>query len=278
MVRIAFVLPGGRVTIVMNVPLDSRPRADRFQFSLRGLLFWTLCLAVVLAILTALANAIQTARRSAISMASQSPLNQLQLALQNYHLVNGCFPPAFIADDDGTPMHSWRVLILPYIEEQALHAAYDFTEPWDGPNNSKLAGRMPSIFRSPSESESSSCTNIVAITGPGTAFPGSSSSKLTDFIDGDSNTILLTEITGSDVPWLQPRDIDTRENPLAINDPETLSISSVHWRRPYVVFADHIRAYAVQDDIPPDALRALTTIAGREPITRSKLIDQGYLQ
>ena len=100
---------------------------------------------------------------------------------------------------------------------------------------------------------------------------------MADFVDGAENTILLTEIADSDVPWLQPRDIDTRLSESLLNDPEMLCISSADWRWPYVVFADGITAYAVRDDIPPEALRALTTIAGKEPITRSRLIDQGFL-
>ncbi|MBL7042701.1 MAG: hypothetical protein ISR77_28960 [Pirellulaceae bacterium] len=91
------------------------------------------------------------------------------------------------------------------------------------------------------------------------------------------NTILLTEITNSKVPWLQPRDIDSRSTSM-INDPDALSISSAPWRRPYVVFGDQIRAYGVRRNIPPDALKALTTIAGREPITRSRLLNQGHLE
>ncbi|MCH7729159.1 MAG: DUF1559 domain-containing protein [Planctomycetes bacterium] len=244
----------------------------------RQLFLWILCISIALALLVALVNSVRTARRAAITSESKSPLNQLQVALLTYHDVHGHFPQAFIADEDGTRMHSWRVLILPYIEESALFDAYDFTEPWNGPNNSKLANQMPSIFGSPSEDKSKTFTNIVAITGPGTAFPGSKSTSLKDFVDGADNTILLTEITNSNVPWLQPRDIDTRESPFTANDPEILSMSSVPWRRPYIVFADSILTYAVQDNIPPEALRALTTIAGRESITRSKLISQGYLE
>ena len=100
---------------------------------------------------------------------------------------------------------------------------------------------------------------------------------MADFVDGLENTVLLTEITHSNVRWLQPIDIDSQKCRKLINDSEVLSISSARWRRPYVVFADRITAYAVHDDISPVALRALTTIAGQEPITRSRLIDQGFL-
>lgn len=254
----------------------SSPRKNRIRYSQRRLVFWLLSIGIASAIV--IAFAVRNAQRAAVSTASQSPLNQLQLALQNYHQSQGCFPPAFIVDENGTPIHSWRVLILPYIDEQSLYDAYDFSEPWDGPNNSQLADQMPRTFQSPSEIKSAAFTNIVAITGPGTAFPGSTSTTLADFADGAENTILLTEITNSRVPWLQPRDLDTRQYKFNVNDPETLSISAVHWRLPYVVFADNIQAYAVSVDIPPEALRALTTIAGQERTTRSALESSGHIE
>ena len=112
---------------------DSGPHDRGFQFSLRRLFFWISCIGIAMAIFVALADAVRTARHTAISMNSAAHLNQLQLAFHNYHQAYGQFPPAFIADDNGTPMHSWRVLILPYIEQQALYNAYDFSEPWNGP-------------------------------------------------------------------------------------------------------------------------------------------------
>lgn len=253
------------------------PRDRGFQFSLRRLFVWISTVGVALAVFVALANAIRNAQRSARSMAAESPLNQLLAALHNYHDAHGRFPPAYIADENGTPIHSWRVLILPYIDQVALYDAYDFSEPWNGPNNSKLINQMPRMFCSATERQSNCFTNIVAITGPETAFPGSASTKLEDFLDGPENTILLSEISSSDVQWLEPRDIDAQLSNSLLNDPAALCISSAHWRRPYVVFADRITAYAVHDDIPPKALRTLTTIAGKEPVTRSGLIDQGFL-
>lgn len=175
-------------------------------------------------------------------------------------------------------MHSWRVLILPYIEQQALYDAYDFDEPWNGPNNSKLADQMPTSFHSPTEPDSTTFTNIVAITGPGTAFPESGTTCFADFIDGTNNTILLTEIANSRIPWLKPDDLDVRRYNFKINDPTARGISAVHWRRPYVVFGNSIKTYGVGDDMPAESLRALTTIAGGEPITKEQLIRQGYLE
>jgi type II secretory pathway pseudopilin PulG len=65
-------------------------------------------------------------------------LRQIALALQNYRDDFGCFPPAYVADDAGKPMHSWRVLILPYMDRKEVYSQYNFNEPWDGPTNSRL--------------------------------------------------------------------------------------------------------------------------------------------
>ena len=68
-------------------------------------------------------------------------LTKIGLAMHAYHEAYGCFPPAFVADTRGRPMHSWRVLILPFAGERALYEAYRFDEPWDGPNNRHLPRR-----------------------------------------------------------------------------------------------------------------------------------------
>ncbi len=96
------------------------------------------------------------------------------MAVANYHETFGCFPPAYVVDRQGKPMHSWRVLILPFMEQKELYDAYDFAEPWDGPNNRKLASRIGSIYlRSGLDSGQAQTTSFVAVVGPQTAWPGS---------------------------------------------------------------------------------------------------------
>lgn len=151
--------------------------------------------------------AIRAARESALASLAQCPLNQLALAFHNYHDMYGRFPPAYVTDAAGKPMHSWRALILPYMGEEELAAEYDFSEPWNGPHNSRLADLMPRTFHSPSEPPSTSHTNYVVIVGPDTAFPGATSNRMADFTDGLDETILAAEIatlksTGSSrVTW-----------------------------------------------------------------------------
>lgn len=91
---------------------------------------------MLMCLLTPRSGAREAARRAQCS----NNLKQIAFSLHSYHDRYGCFPPAYIADEEGKPMHSWRVLILPFIEEQALYDRYAFTEPWDGPSNRRLAG------------------------------------------------------------------------------------------------------------------------------------------
>ncbi|KKL58567.1 hypothetical protein LCGC14_2224090, partial [marine sediment metagenome] len=114
------------------------------------------CGVGLVALVGFLGRAIQLARQAAVHSACTCRLAQMQVALHNYHYEHGHFPPAYLTDDEGTPIHSWRVLILPYMEEDELYDAYSFDEPWNGPNNIRLANRMPAGFHCFSEPESNS--------------------------------------------------------------------------------------------------------------------------
>ncbi|MEO8497518.1 MAG: DUF1559 domain-containing protein, partial [Planctomycetota bacterium] len=91
----------------------------------------------------ALFPAIGAARTMVHKRSCQSNLIQIGMALRAYEAAHGTLPPAYIPDASGKPMHSWRVLILPYLNEDGLYRRYNFDEPWDGPNNLQLAGHMP---------------------------------------------------------------------------------------------------------------------------------------
>jgi hypothetical protein len=132
-------------------------------------------------------------------------LRAITHAVLQYESVYGRFPPAYIPDENGRPAHSWRVLILPYLGQESLYGKYDFSEPWDGPHNRQLVDKMPSVFRCPASKDMSPVTNYVAITGPGTVWPGSESCSARDVRDAE--TVLLVEIADSDICWMEPRDL-----------------------------------------------------------------------
>lgn len=243
----------------------------------KALLGWGVVLSVLLVGGFWFGSLVRDARRAAQASCAQCPLNQLTLAFHNYHEVYGSFPPAYVADANGRPRHSWRALILPYVDAKDVYQQYDFSEPWDGPNNSRLANRMTTVFHSCTEPESKTFTTFVAITGPGTIFPGAGCTKLSEITDGPQNTILLVEIKDSKIPWLAPIDLSADEAVSAWQNPERSGISCVSWRRPLVVFCDRLTGYSLGRTLPPESLRALTTIQGGETISQYELIEKNQI-
>ena len=173
----------------------------------------------------------RTGRRVACS----NNLKDIALALHDYHRANGCFPPAYIADKTGKPMHSWRVLILPYLDRNDLYKAYDFTEPWDGPKNKRLLAKCPQIYLCPSDPPASisvrTPTSYVAVVGPRAAWEGEKPRKLGDFPGETSNTIMLVEVADPHIPWTEPRDLSL--DTLGVTDAKSppLVVSSYHGQR-----------------------------------------------
>jgi prepilin-type processing-associated H-X9-DG protein len=196
-----------------------------------------------------------------------SNLKQFGIALYNYHDTFNQFPPAYIADDNGRPMHSWRILLLPFFEEEGLKdlaKQYDFNEPWDGPNNSKLADKMPAVFRCPSDESKRNEADYVAVVDPETAWPGTSGLSARQIHDGTSNTIMLVEVANSGINWLEPRDLTLGQAMRGFNVAGIRpAISSKHSGGANILFADG-SVHFLTNEITPELLRALLTANGGE--------------
>jgi hypothetical protein len=210
---------------------------------------------------------VDAARQAARHSACRGRCKFLVVALHNYHDHYGTLPPAYIADANGKPMHSWRVLLLPMLEESALHARYDFSQPWNSPKNIALAGEMPRAYCCPScEAERSKGeTNYVAIVGPQTAWPGTKGIALAEITDKKDDTLLFVETHGSGICWLEPRDLDLATMPLTINPRGKTGISSRHPQGPNAATAWGAVPTFDQTKATAPALKAAATIAGGEP-------------
>jgi hypothetical protein len=168
---------------------------------------------------------VSNAREAARRMSCMGHMKQIALALHNYHDTYDCFPPAYLTDKDGRPMHSWRVLILPFLEQQELYEKYDMSQPWDGPNNRKLAKYMPATYACPShprQSGQSNRTSYVAVVGDGTAWPHARTTEYYGFPDGLSHTIMVLE-GDHDVPWMEPRDLTLDAAVALLSEPPRFS-------------------------------------------------------
>lgn len=203
--------------------------------------FWGCgCLAVVLTFVGALVwPQVWGAREANNRSRCRQNLKQIGLALHAYHDEYDCFPPAYIADDEGRPIHSWRVLVLPYLDDECrqLHAQYRFTEPWDGPSNKKLLDRRPAAFACPTRKWGArrQCTAYAAIFGPQCVFRGADPVSVDDITDGAAETLMVGDVTEADIPWSKPEDIDVTLHPKA---GDRLGLSSDHEGGFQAVFAD----------------------------------------
>lgn len=161
-------------------------------------------------------------------------------------------------------MHSWRVLILPFLDDQDFYKRYKFDEPWNGPNNSRLALDRP-LYRCPSHEDESDQTSYVAVTGVKTAFPADRYVTNEDITDGPSNTIVIVEIANSGIHWMEPRDLSFAEMSFKVNADPSRGISSVHELGAQVLFADGSSRFLGTKTIE-DTIRSLLTIDGAEVV------------
>jgi hypothetical protein len=149
---------------------------------------------------------ISSARAEAARMNSQNNMKQIMLALHNYHDTFGAFPPAILYGPDGKTPYSWRVAILPYVEQEALYRQYKFDEPWDSENNKRVLDQVPRVFQEPSEQGKSKNTSYFAMAGVNTILNlGAAGARMSNITDGLSNTIAIVEAK-KDVPWTKPED------------------------------------------------------------------------
>lgn len=200
------------------------------------------------------------------SHACRNHLRQIGLAMQNYHDFFGSLPPAFVADEQGRPMHSWRVLLLPFLGEKKLYDEYRFDEPWNSSHNLALSERIPDVYRCRWDSGAPrNSTSYCVVVGAGTAFPGANSLSYASIGDGTSRTILAVEAPESGILWTEPRDLSFDE---LTADDEGLSkfLREMHGVGAHarVVFADgHSRSL---DRHGPKLFKALLTANGGEVI------------
>lgn len=138
---------------------------------------------------------------------AKNRLKQILLALHNYHEVHGHFPPAVTTGKEGKPLLSWRVEILPYLDQTALWERFHKDEPWDSDHNKELIELMPDVFASPGQMAEPGKTSMLTIRHADSAFPGTKGLSIREFIDGTSNTIAVVEASAkSAVTWTKSDD------------------------------------------------------------------------
>jgi hypothetical protein len=214
--------------------------------------------------------AVQAARDAARRTQAMNNLGQIMLAMHNYAACTQGerLPSQAICDADGRPLLSWRVALLPYLDEGALYREFHLDEPWDSEHNRKLVPRMPACLADPAATADElarGLTTFQVLTGPETAFrePGRS----TDFArisDGTSNTLAVVEVTPDKaVPWTKPDDHRFEPaQPLAgIGNPRRAGRLFLG-----AFFDGHVETFT--PDIRPDVFKAMVTPAAGDVVER----------
>jgi len=151
---------------------------------------------------------VSAAREGARRMQCANYEKQMGLAFHCYHDRYGALPPLYTVDEEGKPLHSWRVLLLPYIEQQALYEQIRLDEPWDSDHNKQFHDQMPYIYKCPSSpgDRRKGCT-YSAIAGwsfvPAKEAGSVLGLNFWDFTDGLSNTLALVEVK-EPFNWMDP--------------------------------------------------------------------------
>jgi len=136
-------------------------------------------------------------------------LKKVGLALHMYTSANAHLPPAAVRSAEGKPLLSWRVTVLPFLNDPAATALYEkfhLDEPWDGPHNKVLLSSMPADYTPRGPSGVVGGTDIKVFVGPGATFEDGKVVTPKSITDGTSATLMAVQ-AGPPVPWTKPEDI-----------------------------------------------------------------------
>jgi hypothetical protein len=170
----------------------------------------TMSVATAGILIALLLPAVQAAREAARRNVSANNMKQLLLGLLNYESAHGAFPANANYGADGKPLLSWRVHILPYLEQGPLYEQFHLDEPWDSEHNRQLIPMMPALFLDPSSPlpATEGKTHYVGVTGESYSFTGNKEGRqLRSVSDGTANTILLVQVgDAAAATWTKPDD------------------------------------------------------------------------
>jgi prepilin-type processing-associated H-X9-DG protein len=233
-----------------------KPKKAKRKFGLIEL-FAVLCIIGLLVAL--LLPAVRTARPAALRVQCINNLKQIALALHNYESAYKALPPAHTVDSEGNPLHSWRTLILPYLERQRLYASIDLSKPWNDPANTEAHKTAISEYRCPGADCPKKHTTYMAIIALNGCFRPDKPRQLSEITDDHGETLMVIEV-GSEhaVHWMAP--IDANETLVMASGPNT---KRNHAGGTNTAFVDGSVRF-LQSGTPAAERRALISIAGND--------------
>ncbi|HEY3964713.1 MAG TPA: DUF1559 domain-containing protein [Planctomycetaceae bacterium] len=197
-------------------------------------------------------------------------LRQIARALLSYEYQHHALPPAYTVDVDGKPLHSWRTLILPYLDHAPLYNSIDLSKPWDDPANEAAFNTHVAVFDCPSDSglrdpTTSSgprnYTTYLASVGPNACFRLTEPRLLSEITDGTPNTLMLIEVASDQaVPWMSPQDADEAMIMSIPAHPKLTHTGGTH-----AALCDGSVQF-LSNAMPAATRRALISIAGKDTV------------
>jgi hypothetical protein len=203
-----------------------------------------------------LANVERTCQGSAPRAACHHRLGVIVLALHEYETHHGHLPPAYTVDDKGNRLHSWRTLILPYLEQQSLYDSIDLTKSWDDPANAKAYAAVIEVYQCPAGDLDPGMTTYVAPFGPDWSFATEKPRSLDEVGD---ETVLVMEIDPQRaVHWMSPYDFEDAKALPFDGDDEGVHLGS------WIVALSDGQVMSIDRTTPPDEIREMLLIRGEE--------------
>jgi prepilin-type processing-associated H-X9-DG protein len=219
--------------------------------------------------------AVPSAREAARRMQCSNNLRGIGIEFHNWHEKFKHLPDA-ITTDEGLPPRSWRIELLPYLEDSTLYDAYDIEQTWDAPDNEPIARTPVKMLRCPSyrndqDPQQRYFTAYAVVAGNESAFPDGKGLPFRGILDGTSNTLMVAEACGHNIVWTQPKDLDLQRDEIAVNGASRTRgrspsiLSSYHPGGGQVVFVDGSVRF-ISESIDTSTLEALTTATGGEAV------------
>jgi prepilin-type processing-associated H-X9-DG protein len=206
-------------------PETPKPERRRFQYSLRSLLLLVLGCSIVCVVIAVWMEKARRERQEGWNNLKQLGLAMLGTAYADTvdtrfttgEALDDRFPAHAIFDRQGKPLLSWRVHILPHLEEDELYRQFHLDEPWDSPHNKRLIPRMPRFFRNPHSKAPPNTTTYLAVVGKGMLLDGDKRRKLDEVEVTNAHTVIVVEADDDRaVIWTKPEDCEyDSEHPMA---------------------------------------------------------------
>lgn len=240
--------------------ISSKPHTARSWsgFTLIELILVLVMLGVVIALVLPATRL--GSRGKAHQSHCRNNLKQIGLALHNYHEEYGQLPPAYTVDADGNQLHSWRTLLLPYLDKKDLYNRLDLSKPWNAPENAAVF-ENETWLQCPTAKLSRPETTYLAIVTESSCLRPVRSLALSEITDGTSNTMCVVEARQNHaVRWMEPSDLD--EAGLLAFDPKT---AESHTGGRHILLMDGSVRFLSQST-PIQTVKALATAAGGETV------------